>query len=90
MLDRVIHRIEAEGCPTAAHCRSGLIVREEQRQDENEMGKPSSRPLYLSVYQYHLSSVMPLPPLMPRLVLNPLFIQTFPYRQTNLGSASAS
>lgn len=42
------------------------------------MGKPSSRPLYPSVYQYHLSSVMALPPPTLRLVLNMLLIMTFP------------
>lgn len=71
-------------------CWPGSIFRVKQREEENGMGKPSSRPVYPSVYQYRLSPVMALPPPAPCLVLNLLFILTFPYWQTNLAAASAS
>lgn len=91
--DRVIPRTRVEGCPLSRSlpqaCRTGSILRVRQREEENEMGKPSSRPPYTSVYQYHLSAVMALPPPTLCLVLNLLFILTFPYWHTNLAAASA-
>lgn len=92
--DRVVTRTRAESCQTvllsAVHLQTRIDSQREakrRREWDEEAIQPS---LYPPVYQYHLSSVMALPPLTLVLVLNTLVILTFPYWQPNLAAASAS